>query len=498
MNRLRAAGLWMGLILGLALGAGCLPNRAAVSPDGKTFYFSLNDEGGYETRETSRLYALDIETGRLATLTGPSLPAAWCTLSSDGRRLVYMTGLKESDSALSMLQLGGDEPAAWPLTGVLGPHMYPWMVPGDPPRLLAVKSASDQPAKWVAYLPKEVTLALPADAAAGLGTVGLAENRCAVTVYRPGPPAAEGEEQTRVASVWVVDFTPAETSAATSTDKAAAPPKVAPAKAWPVITQAAQWPEVRDTEPVIDLAFSADGKRLVAALMGCGGEEDATSFVELDPAGKLPPKPLFDDFKSYAPELTPDGKALVYIRTVRANEKFREVVLRQPDAKAPIVLARFAGEFTRSYTTWHWMLDGRLRIYHISEEGVRLVETGADGQGAKARLLARDRLKAGRQLADIQFALGGLERLPRLADEPWAESYAAKMKAVETPLDGLRKPTAVAVEEAWKSVAAWVDVPALEPVTAKGPDIIVPDEKPSPAATPSAAPAVEKTAAASK
>jgi hypothetical protein len=492
MNCLRAAGLWMGLVLGLALAAGCLPNRAAVSPDGKTFYFSLNEEGGYETRETSRLYALDVETGRLTTLTEASLPAAWCTLSSDGRRLVYMTGLKESDSALSMLQLGGDEPAAWPLTGVLGPHMYPWMVPGDPPRLLAVKSASDQPAKWVAYLPKEVTLALPADAAAGLGTVGLAENRCAVTVYRPGPPAAEGEEQTRVASVWVVDFAPAETPAATSTVKAA-PEKAAPAKAWPVITQAAQWPEVRDAEPVIDLAFSADGKRLVAALMGCGGEADATSFVELDPTGQRPPKPLFDDFKSYAPELTPDGKALVYIRTVRENEKFREVVLRQPDAKAPVVLARFTGEFTRSYTTWHWMLDGRLRIYHLSEEGVRLVETGADGQEAKARLLARDRLKAGRQLADIQFALGALERLPRLADEPWAEAYAAKMKAVGTPLDASRQPAAAAVEEAWKAVSAWVDVPALEPVTAKGPEIVAPDEKPAPAAT-AAVPAVTPSA----
>jgi len=52
--------------------AGCLPNRAALSPDGRQLYFATNDDAGFEIKDSSHLYALDIETGRLRALTDAS------------------------------------------------------------------------------------------------------------------------------------------------------------------------------------------------------------------------------------------------------------------------------------------------------------------------------------------------------------------------------------------------------------------------------------------
>ena len=231
MRRLGIAIVWLSAVV--LSGAGCLPNRATVSPDGKTFYFSLNSEGGFECNESSRIYALNVETGRLAALTEASRPAAWCSLSSDGRLMAYMTGLEDADQALFMMRT--DTGVFWPLTGILQKHVHPWMIPGATPRLLAMSHASPlQPPRWAAYTPNEMPLPLPADAAAGFGNVALAENRCAVTVYLPGPPPAEGQEERKgVAAVYVINFPAAEEPAADvpeAMEPPAAKPEAAPAK----------------------------------------------------------------------------------------------------------------------------------------------------------------------------------------------------------------------------------------------------------------------------
>ena len=187
----------------------------------------------------------------------------------------------------------------------------------------------------------------------------------------------------------------------------------------------------------------------------------------------------------------------MYLRTTHENDKVREVVLWWFDAgtKPPVLLARLPGELGKAYTTWYWLPDGRLRIYHVSEEGVRLVETGADGQGAKARLLTHERLKAGRRLADLQYEIDLRDRLPRVAEEEWPKGYAAQVKAAEAALDAADKPTKAAVEEAWKAVAQWAEVPAIGPIPPATPDVVMPEAPKAatpapekPAATPTAAP----------
>ena len=72
----------------MVAGSGCGPmtiNRVAVSPDGKTLYLSLNADGGLDVDESSCLYALDVEKGRLRALTGESAARGWMDVSGTRR-----------------------------------------------------------------------------------------------------------------------------------------------------------------------------------------------------------------------------------------------------------------------------------------------------------------------------------------------------------------------------------------------------------------------------
>jgi len=304
--------------------------------------------------------------------------------------------------------------------------------------------------------------------------VALAEGRCAVTVYLPGPPPANEEEESHgSAAVYVITFPPS--------------PDEEPGPAAPTVATAvrvAEWKDLKDEQPIIDLAFSPDGKRLVAAMLGCGAKDDDACFVELDPTGKQPPRPLFDMYKAYYPQFTPDSKGLVLLRTTHENEKIREVVLWQPGA-AEVVLARLPGDLGKAYTTWYWLPDGRLRIYHISDEGVRLIETTVDGKKATARLMSHERLKAARHLADVQFQIDRPGKIPMKVDEVWDKAFTAQMKAVETPMDAADKAARTAIEEAWKAVIRWDSVPAVAPIPPVTPDVVVPQ---TPGTAPDAVP----------
>ena len=357
-------------VLGLAMvAAGCLPNRAAVSPDGKTFYFSLNEEGGgfeVKDKESSNLYALDIESARLTALTDGPMPKAWCSLSSDGGILVYGALAGKDETAIYTLSLKDGVSLA--ATGYLQKNTFPWVIPGRPMHLLTMEQGpADKPPQWVLYGPNVVPLGFPADHAAAYGNVGLATNRFAVALFRPLPagggslPGGEEDAEGVEADVYVVDLTrpespPAKPPAKTEKPPAAAAPKAeaAPAKEpWPKIVLAAKWTkqDLKDKKPIIDLAFSSDGKRLVAAVLSAGENKDEARFFDLDPTGQAPPKVLFDAYKAYYPQVAPDGKGLVYLRTSPRDEKFREVVLWRPEAKEPVLLARLPGEMGKAYTT---------------------------------------------------------------------------------------------------------------------------------------------------
>jgi hypothetical protein len=240
-------------------------------------------------------------------------------------------------------------------------------------------------------------------------------------------------------------------------------------KPWPAVTCAARWTDLATADPVIDVAFSADGNRLAAAILGAIGKKEETRFFEVDPTGQAQPKVLFDAPHAYYPQWTPDGRGLVYLRACAGNDKWREVVLWRPEAKEPLVLARLPGEFGKAYTTWFWMPDGRLRVYHVSDEGIYLVEASADGQGAKARRLTRERLKAQKGLADFERSFGRASvPASSLAETEWPQPLAAAMKAVAQPVQDAAKPTEDALRAAWRLATVWDEVPAAPAVPPAG------------------------------
>jgi len=433
MRRWRTA-WWLAALLAAAVAAGCLPNRVAISPDGRTMYFSLGPKGPFDVTDGSQIYALDIETAGLKALTDGAPSKTWCALSEDGKSLVYMGVLGEGQATLSALDL--DEGIDLPLTGTLRTHLYPWSLQGEAGGLLAmIKEADDQP-RWVLYAEEgSVPLPLPEGAKAVLGNVGVARDRFAIAVSKDVkvPGDTEGtEKEAHEYTVFVVNL----------------------AAEVPEGMQVARW--VVAKEPVVDLAFSEDGSRLVAAVL-----EDPTVFYELDVTGQAEPKRLFECLKAYYPQAAPDGGA-VYLRTSAADEGWREVVLWRPDGPEQ-VLARLPGKLGEAYTTWRWLEDGRLRVYHLSNEGVRIIETAADGSEAKARRLSGDNLMALKYAADLKR---GIARTLCVSEGECPEALAEKLKPVLDPLGQIVKSGDDAFEQAQQAAAVWEEVPAVPEIEA--------------------------------
>jgi dipeptidyl aminopeptidase/acylaminoacyl peptidase len=434
---------------------GCLPNRGAVSPDGRTFYFTLNKDAGFEAKEGTNVYALDLEAGRIRAMTDGPETKGWCSVSSDGKFLIYGT-LAGGGGTVNAMDLEGN--TTIPVTGITQNYVFPWVVPGEPPYVVAMAQKSKDERHWVLVAERgDVPLTPLAEYTAGLGNVGLATSRFAVPAFRK---ITEGDKEKGEASVWVVDLS--NPPAAEGDEKAAAPKadaKPPAAKPWPMFTCAAKWVDIAGKDaPAIDLAFSPDGKRLLAAVAVAGEGGPQTQFFDIDPAGKEQPKLLFEVSGGASPQWTPDGKGLVYLRPVKGAEKGREVLLWQPEMKEARVIARLPDVAGSAYTTCFWTKEGRLRIYHVADEGLWLMDAAADGTGAKARRLSHERLAAQKFLADFER---GIARMPDAPPQDLPEALAGAMKPVIKPLQDAAKPTQDALKAAWAAASAWEEVPAV-------------------------------------
>lgn len=458
-------------LLWVCAAAGCWPNRVAVSPDGRTMYFSLNKEGGVKTEDGSNIYALDVETAELRQLTDAPYAEGWCALSKDGKRLVHSAAAGTLRIAWIDLEKGKDRPFSLLVTGVEKAYLYPYFVHERGILAMEREDVKDEKGRWILFGEGGAkALPLPEGFLAVPGEVAVIENRFACAVVRELALPEGGDDapsQVEVA-VYVVPLSePVEEKEGEEVEKeeGSAPPEDEKGAEEPApkvkATCVGQW-EVEKAQPV-DLAFSPDGKRLVAAVSGAGASDEHTGFFELDPAGEAEPKPLFEAKKAFYPQWAPDGEGIVYLRTHPEDDEWREVMLWRPEADEPQVLARLPGKTGEAYTTWRWMEDGRMRIYHLSDEGVRIVDAKPDGSEAAAKRLPRENLRVLKALADLERAVA---RVPDLSEEQWPEPFAEKVKAVAEPLKqtfgSLEDPFKQAVEGArvWESVPA---VPAVAP-----------------------------------
>jgi hypothetical protein len=444
--------LYLLAVLATAWAAGCLPPRGAVSPDGQTFYFPLPPDAkvsSCDQAHQTNIYALDIKTGRIRALTDGPGEKGWCWASSDGKLVTYMifpAGLLATTPGQQ-----GHDAVSIPITGMLDGYMPAWPIPGDDDgsdklRLLALKPVPTEDDKhggqWVLRLQdKEVPLEIAPSETSGAGEVAVSREWCAVTVVRVTGEAGAGDAAKPAVKALIVYMI-------------RLPADAEP----PVVIEAAKWEQVGDTPQVADLALSADGRRLVAAVVGAG-EKGSTRFFELA-AGK-PPKALFDAPLAHAPRWTPDASGIVYLAQDPAGEEWTDVMLRPLAAKGPVLLARLPGAYSRAYTTWFWTENEKLRIYHLSDEGVRLIETSADGKAATGRLLTHDRLRVQQGLADLGR---WLDKTPSPEfGAGWPAALADKTKAIQAAADKGVRDTAAAMEPIWKEAAVWEAVPATPP-----------------------------------
>ena len=470
MFRFRAA--WC--LAAAVLAAGCLPNRVGLSPDGRTMYFSLGPDGPFGGHsDRANIYSLQIETLQMQALTDGAGLNTWCALVDDGKTLVYMeVAEKEGFGIVHALRL--EDGVDVSLAGLLQPLTYPWPIPGKEGGLLAAAPGAQQKPYWVFHDERGlVALPLPEGAKAVLGNVGLARNRFAVAVSKETKlpaDAQDAEKDGQEYQVFVVDLA----AAPVAEGKKGAD---AEAKGEVKATAVARW--VVEKEPVVDLAFSEDGSRLVAAVL-----EEPTVFYELDVTGQAEPKWLFECPKAYYPQVAAGG-GIVYLRTNAADEKWREVALWTPGAAEALVLARLPGKLGEAYTTWRWMEDGRLRVYHLSNEGVRIVETSADGSAAKGKRLSGEHLVALARMADFKRASS---KIPSLAEGKWPADVAGPIGVVadyfKKQEEGTEE-TRKAWEAAQAAAAVWEEVPAVTEI--KAPAAEAPAEE-KPAEAPQAAP----------
>ncbi|MGB2997530.1 MAG: hypothetical protein WBC59_02705 [Phycisphaerae bacterium] len=470
MRRIRMWG-WVFAAAWVLVAGGCWPNRVAVSPDGRTMYFSLNKEGGIKTEESSNIYALDVETAELRQLTDSPAMEGWCVLSEDGKHLLH-SAAAEDRFWIEALNL--EKESSTPLTGAPSIYLYPRLVCGKHVLVVEVEDFKNSEGRWVLIGQEgSVPLPLPDGYEAAPGEVAVAEHYFACAVKRKvSEPASEdaGENEDKGSEdnkdkkdnkdredqwevlVYVIVPGPVEPKESDNANE--------PQSGHVKTIQVAQW-LVDDVAPV-DLAFSPGGKRLVAAVFGAGASDEHTGFFELDPAGEAEPKPLFEAKKAFYPQWTPDGLGLVYLRLCPEDDKWREVMLWRAEAAERQILARLPGKMGEAYTTWRWLEDGRLRIYHLSDEGVRIVDAKPDGSEAAAKRLPRENLRVLKRLADFERAM---EKVPDLSEGQWPPAFAKKMKIVadyqDKHIENAPESVQKAFEEVVEAATRWEPVPAI-------------------------------------
>jgi hypothetical protein len=481
---------------------GCLPTRGEVSPDGRTFYFSMMVPNERQGDLHSAIVALDADTGRLAALTNGAGTSCWCSLSPGGEALVYMG---PALGAISFIEL--EHGTSVPIAGAMDNYSFPRLIPGkgDENRLGVLALTQGNAPRWV-VMTSGGTVPLPDlaayDATPGEavvlsgGVLGVAVHRLtnAADVEKGKPKQYESSVIRLSVGEQLKPFMTGQAESPGPEQKPAAPP--APPKG----TVVATWTSEGDAAPTIDLAVTGEGskaERLVAAVSGQGPGKDITQFFEILAPEKGEPrtKLLFEAAKAGRPEWTPDGQAIVYMRTNATNSAWIDVVLWRPDQKEPLVLAHLPGKASEqddTTTAWRWLANGRLRIFNVSGDGLRQIDTAADGTGAKGRRLRPDRLNLQLYLALADRAkheAASCKMLVDVSDEnaklaPIVEAIAAAAKALDE-----------AREKLWPQATEWEDVPALpevppppptEPATAPSPDSATPSATPSPAAKPAA------------
>lgn len=457
-----------GLVLAAVLMAGCEPPNHVDSPaDGSTMYFAFGPTARFELPQGSQLYAFDVERCRLRCLSDDPRMNVWVTGNDDGSRFSWTRCLSQSDFQLHVQGAGAREGRQ--LGAAYNAYGGSSFVPGNG-WLLAYEGRTLETMHWTLFDPAGSEIGMPYDKelkAVGTDTPALAKNRVAVAVYGMNKDYPKTSQKPYGVWVYVIDL---------SSGK-------------PVATLAGMW-EVHYHEipirflesPTIDLSFSPDGSKIVAAWYSL----TKTTFYELDAKGAAKPKELFSDAKALRPAYMSDGKGVAYMRVHPDAAKYNvmQVMLRRPDDAQPKALAELPGLPRTCGTALRRLADGRMRVMHLSNDGLAVVECAVDGSGVTTRSVPTDKMEKQRQLARFEYVF---KQNPSV--NQWQAPYeVSKLVPTPTPAGAKREDdVALALEKAFAETSVWKSetvaaeptpsvpsVPALTPSVPSVPSIPIP------------------------
>jgi len=430
MSSKRLAAVLTAFALGVFVGCEKNYNRADISSDGRRIAFSLNRNGGFATDDTSEIYIVDLADDlskvTFKRLTRNRVCDAWADFSPDGQSVLFVRG--DTEGGMSVWGTGdiGEEMNLSDIRSNF--HHFPQFLDDDTVFFASLlRSTVAQGSEIVCNILRPVE----ADEDSKLTTMDLHEvvripwnerDRLWSTL-----PAFQASTM-YYAVAHQLDVTEDLASAAERTS-------LLNITLWAVDMSAAQpkpichWTFSGDLEDpaavgMADLTVSPDGKRLLCCFLP-GEEFTLTKFddqkpstvytVDLESDTREPE--LLARAYMYYPQFAPmregvdEDYAIVFLSGAGFGEKGgRSVCTGDVDGDSVITLASFPGEVMTAYTDWTWLSDKRLRIFHVCDDGLILVDTNRDGSDQVKRYLPKEGMLALKRAADLDRGYGEFTR----------------------------------------------------------------------------------------
>jgi len=444
------------LVLGLLTAAsemgGCEHfNRMGISPDGNTIAFSLNDQGGFAVNKTSALYKLDLTTCELTRLSADKPLAAWADVNGKGEVLFTWRSDETGDCAEVAVALANGTvkdvtrntisdvvpqwldgervllATTWPLADGKDDGEYEVALSilenGKPRELVHEFYAESKGRAYWSSLPVWSGDLL----AYAVADVLKPQEEDAEEVEQEG---ADEQDEGMLVHIYLVSTNTGERHEPTSFTFFKSDFK--------------EEHEEEDQPPgYVDLAFSADGRKLAACFLPSDFEEDQQrSWLYLIDAETGESKLVRDDVNMYYPRFAPKAEGepyrLLYLSGTGEEGAGRSLNILNLETGESRKVISLPGKVMSAYTDWRWLceLEGadesaprnRLRLYHLSDLGLIIAEVNEDGSDLSVRYLDAARLRLAQAEADLRWARALTEaHSSRAADLQEALAEAKKL-----------------------------------------------------------------------
>ena len=449
MNRIVVATVL--LVSVLVVGCEKNYNRADISCDGRRIAFALNSDGKFKTDNSSEIYVVtideDLAAAGMMRLTSNRVCDSWASFAPGADVLLWVQGTVDESDVQGMVICAGSDRVRIQLTGgVRALANFPLFLdertiffgrlrPGAAPKeseivceIIKLRGEKDTPGST-----RREIVAIPWNARERLWSTlpAFHDGTMYYMVGRPVQDVLDIDDNGKSAPVLNVTLYAVET--ATGVRRAL--------RDFNFASKAnAQGDGDGFAGPVgmADLAVSPDGKKLVCCFLP-GEDFNLTAFDDQAPSyvfvvdleGDEAPVAIQHRAYVYYPQFAPlltdtpktpsdyqvvflsgaglaDGRS-VYISDLSGNTKR---------------LATFPGKVMTAYTGWTWLAPDRLRIFHVSDEGLVVVDTSRDGAETTRRELDHESLLALKHAADARAGLDDLK------------SAVANALEASTPPDG--------------------------------------------------------------